>query len=106
MFSLIDKNKHMENLVDRFCAKFHNNDNNYKYKNVAYCLTLITYNDKGLRKLSDNFRNYKHVLQDETVHGFFKQIMGSCVKSAKADLKVKFCYITTLPLLNFISCSL
>ncbi|KAL1512984.1 hypothetical protein ABEB36_002478 [Hypothenemus hampei] len=89
LFDLMDKSKHNENLVDRFCAKFPITDNVREHRNVAYCLSLITYNDKSLRKLNENFNNYKNMLHDNEIYSSFKNIMQNCVKHqvGRTDLK-------------------
>ncbi|XP_076253799.1 CAP-D2 condensin subunit [Rhynchophorus ferrugineus] len=89
LFSLISKTKQMENLVDRFCAKFPVTENVNHHRNIAYALTLIAYNDKALRKLHDNFGLYKHYIHDSDIYASFKTIMQSCSKQqpGKIDLK-------------------
>lgn len=78
----------MENLVDRFCIKFPNSEDEYKCRNIAYCLSLINYNDKGLRRLLDKFHYYKHTLLNDKVYAIFQQIIASCNKTAKNEIKV------------------
>lgn len=77
----------MENFVDRFCLKLQNNDDEYKFRNTVYCLTLINYNEKGLKHLSENFKHYKHILHDEEVYSSFQYILSNAVKQSKQDLK-------------------
>lgn len=78
----------MENLVDRFCIKIPLSKNEQEIRNIIYCLTLIQYNDKALKKLSENFIVYKPNLQDCEVFGFFKQITNTYIKSQKNEIKV------------------
>ncbi|KAK4878019.1 hypothetical protein RN001_010525 [Aquatica leii] len=87
LFSLIDKNKQMENLVERFCGKFRITEDDYMYRNIAFCLSLIQYNEKGLRNLLDSFGYYKNILQNDDVYGYFKQILATCNKSVKNEIK-------------------
>lgn len=82
MFGLIDKSKQMENLVDRFCAKYQNNENKFKARNITFCLTLITYNEKALRRLSENFKYYRHELTEDVVLNMFKEIITNAGKAA------------------------
>ncbi|XP_030754810.1 condensin complex subunit 1 [Sitophilus oryzae] len=89
LFNQISKTKQMENLVDRFCAKFAITEEAQTHRNIAFCLTLIVYNDKALRKLIDNFSSYKHLVHDSEIYASFKAIMQSCNKQqvGKTDLK-------------------
>lgn len=81
----------MESLVDRFCAKFEFTEDLNQQRNIAYCLSLIAYNEKALRKLQENFSMYKHLVHDPEVYACFKTIMQGCSKQqvGKVDLKVK-----------------
>ncbi|KAK5637917.1 hypothetical protein RI129_012212 [Pyrocoelia pectoralis] len=88
LFGLIDKNKQMENLVERFCSKFRLTDDNHKCRNIAYCLSLIQYNEKALKNLSEAFGCYKNALQNDDVYSVFQQILSTCSKSAKNEIKV------------------
>ncbi|XP_066259885.1 condensin complex subunit 1 isoform X2 [Euwallacea similis] len=89
LFALITKQKHMENLVDRFSFKFELTDDIHHQRNIAYCLTLITYNEKALKKLHGNFGTYKHLMQDDEIYAHFKAVMQACLKQPgnKTDLK-------------------
>lgn len=86
----MDKTKYMENLVDRFCCKFRVLENVRHHRNITYCLSLIQYNEKALRKLTENFPVYKHLVHDPEIYGMFKNIMQNCNKTqiGKTDLKV------------------
>lgn len=77
----------MENLVDRFCSKFRLTDDPKLCSNIAYCLTLITYNEKALSKLLDNFKLYRLCLQNDNVYTMFKQILNDINRSGKPPLK-------------------
>ncbi|XP_060529643.1 condensin complex subunit 1 [Cylas formicarius] len=89
LFGLIDKSKHMENLVERFCSKFRLTEDIQQQRQIAYCLSLITYNDKALKNLHENYPSYKHLLHDSEIYASFKDIMASCSKHqvGKPDLK-------------------
>ncbi|KAB0791130.1 hypothetical protein PPYR_02930 [Photinus pyralis] len=87
LFGLIDKNKQMENLVERFCPKFRLTDDNRKCRNIAYCLSLIQYNEKGLRNLIEGFGFYKNALLNEDVYSAFQQIVATGNRSTKNEIK-------------------
>jgi condensin complex subunit 1 len=90
LFDLIDNSKRMENLVDRFCCKYTPDENFRLNRNITYCLSLINYNEKVLKKLREKFPMYQHHLHDAEIYSTFKQILAECAKTkaGKADLKV------------------
>lgn len=90
LFNLMDKAKQMENLVERFCCKFDGTDNLRHQKNIAYCLALIQYNEKALKKLQENFEKYKHLVHDPEIYASFKIITDKYNKQivGKPNLKV------------------
>lgn len=96
LFEHIDKTKHMENLVDRFCIKFHLTEDIQEQRHIAFCLKLIHYNEKALKKLHENFPNYKHLMHDADIYRAFLDIFQACRKQqvGKVDLKVnKLCFV-------------
>ncbi|CAG9833306.1 unnamed protein product [Diabrotica balteata] len=89
LFDMLENPKHMENIVARFCTKLQCTDDNHQHRNISYCLTLIKYNDKALRRLIEEFPCYKHLVHDEEVYGNFRTIIQNCSKqqAGKVDLK-------------------
>lgn len=97
LFGLIDKTKHMENLVDRFCTKYSLGEDLRKCRNITFCLTLINYTDKGLAKLNENFPLYKHLVHDDEIYDFLKQILCNMKKTAtKNEVKVRIYFVFIL----------
>lgn len=78
----------MGNLVHGFCLKFRETDNVNHQRQIAYCLTLVVYNDKTLAKLLNDFPLYKNLMQDSEIYSCFKTIIQGCSKQGKAELKV------------------
>ncbi|KAI4467731.1 condensin [Holotrichia oblita] len=87
LINLITSTKHTENLVDRFCIKFMGTEDVYVCRNIAYCLSLLQYNEKAVKKFLENFNSYKHILHDRDVYTFVKQTMNSWNKLVKNDIK-------------------
>ncbi|CAG9768061.1 unnamed protein product [Ceutorhynchus assimilis] len=89
LFELMDKSKHMENLVERFSAKFGATENIRHHRHIANCLSFVVYNDRALRKLLEKFDLYKNLVHDPEIYGILKNIMQSCTKQqvGKTDLK-------------------
>lgn len=55
---------------------------------LAFCLSQISYNERGLRKLQDNLSCYQGLLTDKEVYGYFMSIIGKGKKLGKAEVKV------------------
>lgn len=92
LFDLVDKAKYMENLVDRFCGKYNLGEDLRKCRNITYCLTLINYNDRAFVKLNENFNMYKHLVVDNEIYAFLKQILNNFKKlGEKNEVKVSGC---------------
>lgn len=60
----IEKDKYTEGLVERLSIRFKNTDNVKEHHNSAYCMAMLSYNEKGLRKLIDMYDNYREKLAD------------------------------------------
>lgn len=86
----MDTTKRAESLVDRFCSKFTAEEDFRINRSITLCLSLITYNDKALRKLHEKFPTYKSHLHDAEIYAMFKEIIETCSKPkpGKTDLKV------------------
>ena len=46
------------------------------WRNSAFCMSMLSYNEKGLRRLIDNFEFYREKLVDATVNECFKAILN------------------------------
>lgn len=86
----MDTTKRAESLVDRFCSKFTANEDFRINRNITFCLTLIAYNEKALKKLHEKFPMYKNHVHDAEIFGMLKEIIETCSKTklGKTDLKV------------------
>lgn len=47
----LEKDKYSEALVERLCSRIRTSDNLKEHHNSAYCMSLLSFNEKGLRKL-------------------------------------------------------
>eukprot|EP00898_Chlorokybus_atmophyticus_P002805 jgi/Chlat1/3525/Chrsp23S03800 len=56
-------------------------------KDIAYCMSLLNFTDKGVKKLADSFRTYQHLLHSEEILGFFLAYLSKGKKQAKADVR-------------------
>lgn len=46
-----------------------------EWQNISYCLSILGYNEKSLRKLIDSFENYREKLSHPYINECFKQVL-------------------------------
>ncbi|XP_069359396.1 condensin complex subunit 1 isoform X2 [Maniola hyperantus] len=85
--SLIQKDRQMEALVEKLCQRFKLSTEERQWRDLAYCLTLFSYNERSLRKLIENLDCYKDKLHSPGVMESFTTIMNNTSKSAKNEIK-------------------
>ncbi|KAI5084153.1 hypothetical protein GOP47_0000322 [Adiantum capillus-veneris] len=83
----IKKDKQMEGLIEKLCHRFSGTAEPKQWQNIAYCLSQLTYTDKGIKKLADLLKSYQHALAVEEVLNHFKVIVTKAKKFAKAEVK-------------------
>ena len=57
-------------------------------QNLAFCLSMLSYSERGLRKLQENMSCYQSVLTDPDVYSSFVTIIGKLKKFPKPEVKV------------------
>ncbi|XP_042451953.1 condensin complex subunit 1-like isoform X1 [Zingiber officinale] len=87
LINSIKKDKQMEALVEKLCNRFSGATDNRQWKHIAYCLSQLTFSEKGLKKLIESFKAYEHALCDESVMDHFRSIINKCKKFGKAEIK-------------------
>ncbi|MCO5559135.1 hypothetical protein L7F22_012727 [Adiantum nelumboides] len=88
LIGFIKKDKQMEGLIEKLCHRFSGTAEPKQWQNIAYCLSQLTYTDKGIKKLADLLKSYQHALAVEEVLNHFKMIVSKAKKFAKAEVKV------------------
>ena len=58
-----------------------------EWRNIAYCLSLLNYNDKAIKKLNEFSKFYQDKLMDEEVFHSFTTILNKSRKFAKQEMK-------------------
>lgn len=87
ILSLIQKDRQVETLVEKLCARFKITKEERQWRDIAFCLSLLNYNEKTMKKLIDNISNFKDKVQVDEVYQYFKIIITNTNKMAKPDLK-------------------
>ncbi|XP_053684767.1 condensin complex subunit 1 isoform X2 [Sabethes cyaneus] len=87
IIGLINKDKQIESLVEKLCLRFRVTTEQRQWRDIAFCLSLLSYNEKTIRKLSDNISCFKDKVQYDEILGSFKTIISNTNKLAKPELK-------------------
>ncbi|WCJ33357.1 Condensin-1 complex subunit CAP-D2 [Euphorbia peplus] len=84
----INKDKQMESLVAKLCNRFSGVTDVKQWEYISYCLSQLSFTEKGMRNLIDSFKAYEHVLSEDSVMDHFKSIIIKAKKFAKPELKL------------------
>lgn len=95
ILGLIQKDRQVETLVEKLCLRFPVTREERQWRDIAYCLSLLTYNEKSIRKLIDNIQYYKDKVQIDEVFQSFKLIISNTSKMAKPELKAAIVELET-----------
>lgn len=88
ILSLIQKDRQVETLVDKLCLRFVATHEERQWRDVAFCLSLLNYNERSLRKLIDNVQYYKDIVIIDEIYQLFKIIISNTMKfNQKPELK-------------------
>ncbi|KAK9090430.1 hypothetical protein Sjap_023607 [Stephania japonica] len=58
-----------------------------QWEYISYCLSQLSFTEKGMKKLMESFKIYQHVLCEDSVMENFKNIIGKGKKFTKPELK-------------------
>lgn len=83
----------MEALVEKLCQRFKLSTDERQWRDLAYCLSLFTYNERSLRKLIENLDCYKDKLHCHGVMESFTTLMNNTSKMARNEIKVVKCFL-------------
>merc|ERR1719322_1873384 len=88
IIGLIDKDKHLESLVEKLCHRFHATTTERQWRDLAFCLSIFNYNEKAAKKFMDNFSCYADKLHEDVLYEAVNAILTQCKKLPKAETKV------------------
>ncbi|XAR69601.1 hypothetical protein NMG60_11001254 [Bertholletia excelsa] len=83
----IKKDKQMEALVEKLCNRFTGVTDIRQWEYISYCLSQLTFTEKGIKRLMESFKTYEHVLSEDSVMDNFKNIVNKAKKFAKPEVK-------------------
>ncbi|KAJ8320625.1 hypothetical protein KUTeg_002212 [Tegillarca granosa] len=87
LFSFIQKDKQCESLVEKLCHRFRATRTERQWRDIAFCLSMLSYSDKSLRKLQENFTCFGDKLVDDNVYSCFTTIISKSRSFAKPEAK-------------------
>ncbi|KAK2987347.1 hypothetical protein RJ640_023648 [Escallonia rubra] len=83
---LEDEDERISNLAKLFFHELSKKDIR-QWEHISYCLSQLTYTEKGMKKLIDSFKTYEHILSEDSVMHHFRNIINKGKKFAKLELK-------------------
>lgn len=87
IMALVQKDREVQSLVEKLCLRFRCTTEERQWRDIAFCLSLLTYTEKTIKKLIDSIRDFKDKVQVDEVMDYFKQIITQTSKTAKPELK-------------------
>ncbi|XP_041377786.1 condensin complex subunit 1-like [Gigantopelta aegis] len=87
LFSFIQKDKQCESLVEKLCHRFRATRIERQWRDLSYCLSMLSYNEKSLRKLQENFACFSDKLHDNRVYSCFTSIVKKSCSFTKPETK-------------------
>ncbi|XP_013415078.1 condensin complex subunit 1-like isoform X2 [Lingula anatina] len=87
LFSFIQKDKQCESLVEKLCHRFRATRTERQWRDLSFCLSMLSYNEKSIRKLQENFACFGDKLHEEEVYSCFTTIISGAKKFAKPETK-------------------
>ncbi|KAK3912396.1 Condensin complex subunit 1 [Frankliniella fusca] len=85
LMQLIQKDRQMESLVDKLCQRFRASTHERQWCDLAYCLSLLQYSDRSLRRLLENLPCYAEKLTVPIIYDTFNDILYQAGKTQKAE---------------------
>jgi condensin complex subunit 1 len=47
-----------------------------QWEYISYCLSQLTFTEKGMKKLVDNFKMFEHALSEDSVMNHFRSVIS------------------------------
>ncbi|XP_061360849.1 condensin-1 complex subunit CAP-D2 [Gastrolobium bilobum] len=87
LIASIKKDRQMEALVEKLCNRFSGVTDVRQWEYISYCLSQLSFTERGMKKLIDLFKTYEHVLSEDSVMDHFRNILTKGKKFAKLEMK-------------------
>ncbi|XP_077510850.1 CAP-D2 condensin subunit [Amblyomma americanum] len=80
LFSCISKDKQLENFVEKLCFRFLTMTTERQWRDLAYCMSLIPFGERGIKKLHENIVCFGDKLHIDAVYESITSIISSAKK--------------------------
>lgn len=87
LFSFIQKDKHCESLVEKLCHRYRATRVDRQWRDLSYCLSMLSYSEKSIAKLHENFMCFADKLADDEVYNCFCTIINKSRSFARPEAK-------------------
>ncbi|XP_077533008.1 condensin complex subunit 1-like [Haemaphysalis longicornis] len=90
LFSCVNKEKDLENFVEKLCFRFLTMTSERQWRDLAYCMSLIPYGERGIKKLYENIVCFGDKLQVDAVYESIMSIISGAkkVQTMKPETKI------------------
>ncbi|XP_046412431.1 condensin complex subunit 1 [Neodiprion fabricii] len=85
VLGLLQKEKQIDAIIEKVCIRFKLATTERQWRDLAYCLSLLKFNAKGIRRLVDNLHHMKDKIHHEPV---FK-VLNGIVDQARKKTETK-----------------
>lgn len=85
LMQLIQKDRQMESLVDKLCQRFRASTHERQWSDLAFCLGLMQFSDRSLRRLLENLPCYAEKLTVQSIYDTFCDILEQAGKTQKPE---------------------
>ena len=89
VLGFIQRDKQTDGLVEKLCHRFDPRAEASINRHVAFCISQLNVTEKGLKRLSENFKSFRHVFESEEVCASFQLVTQKTRKvvANRANLK-------------------
>lgn len=87
LLEFVGKDKHADSLLEKICHRFSTTAEVQTWRCLAFCLSQLNVTEKGIKKLKEAFRLYKHTLSDAPTFEEFNNVVVKARKFAKPEVK-------------------
>lgn len=84
ILGLIQKDRQLESLVEKLCLRFTGAVSERLWRDLAFCLSLLNFSERCVKKLSENFSCFSDKLHEKEVYDHFVKIIANAKKTVKS----------------------
>lgn len=81
VFQFIEGETQNVSLIEKLCGRFDSTTQLEQWRDVAVCLSMLQYNERGIKKLYDCAAHFKDLCHDDTIYACFADIVTKSKKN-------------------------